>query len=288
MRGAGAMEILVSVPEGVCDFISAMDTGRIGEWNTWYHLLNCGFAVKVSGETDFPCMSSQRVGQGRTYVRLANGPVERVDFAAWCRGIAEGRSYVSDGYAHAMEFSVNGTAPGLGDVHLDQSATVSVIAQVAFAPETPVGVAYGTQDHPEARRETGDTRELHAARSEDVVRGGERLVEVVVNGEVAATARVPADGRVHELSFDFPIVQSSWVALRQFPQLHTNPVDVLIGDRPIRASRDSAQWCTEAVELLWTNRHHLIAEHEREAARAAYDRAIAEYQRRAHDAGTAN
>jgi hypothetical protein len=70
MNGAGAMELPVSVAEGVCDFISAMDTRRIQEWNTWYHVLNCGFPLKASGETDFPCMSSRNVGQGRVYVRL--------------------------------------------------------------------------------------------------------------------------------------------------------------------------------------------------------------------------
>jgi len=53
MNGVGAMELPVSVAEGVCDFISAMDTRRIQEWNTWYHLLNCGFPLKASGETDF-------------------------------------------------------------------------------------------------------------------------------------------------------------------------------------------------------------------------------------------
>ncbi len=51
MSGVGAMEICVAVHEGVCDFISAMDTRRIQEWNTWYHLLNCGYSLKVSGET---------------------------------------------------------------------------------------------------------------------------------------------------------------------------------------------------------------------------------------------
>src|SRR6185369_9313558 len=96
MRGSGAMEIFVSTAEGVCDFISTMNTGRIGEWNTWYHLLNCGFPLKVSGETDFPCMSSRRVGQGRVYVKLGNGPVRKVDFPEWCNGLAKGRSYVSD------------------------------------------------------------------------------------------------------------------------------------------------------------------------------------------------
>ncbi len=78
MNGAGAMEICVSTAEGVCDFISAMDTARIPEWNTWYHLMNCGFPLKLSGETDFPCMSSRRVGQGRVYVQLGRGVRRRL------------------------------------------------------------------------------------------------------------------------------------------------------------------------------------------------------------------
>ena len=98
MNGVGAMESCVSTVAGVCDFISAMDTARIQEWNTWYHLLNCGFPLKVSGETDFPCMSSRRVGLGRVYVHL--GEDAKLDFAKWCDGLAAGRSYVSDGYAH--------------------------------------------------------------------------------------------------------------------------------------------------------------------------------------------
>jgi len=116
MRGSGAMEIFVSTAEGVCDFISAMNTGRVGEWNTWYHLMNCGFPLKVSGETDFPCMSSRRVGQGRVYVKMSDSPVRKVDFHEWCSALAKGRSYVSDGYAHALEFTVNGASPGFKDV----------------------------------------------------------------------------------------------------------------------------------------------------------------------------
>ena len=79
-----------------------MDTDRIREWNAWYHLMNSGLPVKASGETDFPCMSGTRVGQGRSYVQL--GKQSRVDYPQWCRDIARGRSYVSDGYAHALDF----------------------------------------------------------------------------------------------------------------------------------------------------------------------------------------
>lgn len=279
MRGSGAMEILVSTPEGVCDFISAMDTGRVGEWNTWYHLLNCGFPLKVSGETDFPCMSSRRVGQGRVYVKLADGPVPQVDFDAWCEGIAAGRSYVSDGFAHALDFRVNDVAPGFAEVASDSPTTVHIEAVVAFSPETPEAVAHGTQSAPEGRREQGDTRLLHLPRSEARVKGGERLVEIVVNGEAVAHKIVPANGAEHRLTFDVPIERSSWVALRQFPQLHTNPVYVTLAGQPVRASRRSARWCREGVDLLWENRSRFISDAERTAARDAYDRAIETYER---------
>lgn len=275
MNGVGAMEICVSSVAGVCDFISAMDTRRIQEWNTWYHLLNCGFPLKVSGETDFPCMSSRRVGQGRVYVHLGQGYLEQtatLDFATWCRGLAEGKSYVSDGYAHVPSLSVAGVAPGYGDVQLATAGSVHVQASVTFAPQTPAAVAHGTQVGAGGRAVAGDTVILHRQRSDEWVRGGEREVEIVVNGIVAAKQTVPADGQLHELAFDIPIAQSSWVALRHFPQLHSNPVNVIVAGRPIRASRDSARWCIEMTELLWKNRHKKIAAAERAEAEAAFQR----------------
>ena len=276
MNGVGAMELPVAVVEGVCDFISAMDTRRIQEWNTWYHVLNCGFPLKASGETDFPCMSSRNVGQGRSYVRL--GDIKQLDYTAWCEGIRAGRSYVSDGYAHAVDFAVNGVEPGEGDVSLTGSGNVRVTARVAFAKETPLAVAHGGITPPAGRHLVGDTVELHGPRREGFVVGGTRLVEVVVNGRVAASKEIAADDQLHTISFDIPISQSSWVALRHFPQMHTNPVNVLVGARPIRASRDSAQWCVEVIDLLWKNRQSRISAAERQAAREAYDRAIAKYE----------
>src|SRR5207253_4017885 len=127
LDSVGAQEIFVTVPQGLCDFISSMDTERLAEWNWWYHLLNCGFALKTAGETDFPCMGGTRVGQGRTYVQL--GKIDRVDFGAWCAGLAKGRSYVSDGYAHALEFTVNGKSSG-DELALDKPETVQVRATV--------------------------------------------------------------------------------------------------------------------------------------------------------------
>jgi hypothetical protein len=276
MNSVGAMEICVSTAAGVCDFISAMDTPRIAEWNMWYHILNCGFPLKVSGETDFPCMSGDRVGQGRVYVQLGN--VKRLDFPAWCEALAKGRSYVSDGFAHALEFTVNGTAPGFGDVRLTQPGDVRIKAKVAFAPETPLTVAQGLKTPPSGKRWLGDTVNLHAPRSKEIAQGGTRLIELVVNGRAIASQEVPADGQLHEVGFDVRIERSGWVTLRQFPQLHTNPVNILIGGQPIRASRASALWCIETIEQLWRTRQRVIPETERLAARTAFDDAIAKYQ----------
>lgn len=260
MNGIGAQEIFVTTALGLCDFISAMDTNRVLEWNCWYHLLNCGFPLKASGETDFPCITGSRVGQGRVYVHL--GDIDRIDYEAWCDGIAKGRAYVSDGYAHALKFAVNDVSPGTSDVKLDKSGTVKVTAEVAFAGDVALGTANG------GKQPEGDTR----------------LVELVVNGQVAAAKRVPADGKVHAVSFDLPIDKSSWVALRQFPQLHTNPVNVLVGGKPIRASRNSARWCAEAIEQLWRVRKENIAEPERAEAEKTFKKAVEIYRQIAAEA----
>ncbi len=260
MNGIGAQEVCVTAAMGVCDFISAMDTDRASEWNCWYHILNCGFPLKVSGETDFPCISGSRVGMGRVYVRL--GKVPEVRFDKWCEGLAKGRSYVSDGYAHALEFGVNGVSPGFGEVALKEAGAVSVAAKVAFASDVALGTAPG------AKTPTGKTRK----------------VELVVNGQVVETKEVNADDKVHDVEFKAKIARSSWVALRSFPQLHTNPVNVLVGGKPIRASADSAKWCVGVIEQLWRVRGNGIAASERGEAKATFDKAVGMYKAIAADA----
>ena len=110
------------------------------------------------------------------------------------------------------------------------------------------------------------------------------MVELIANGVAVASQEVPADNRVHELSFSVNIDRSSWVALRQFPQLHTNPVNVLVAGKPIRASRKSAIWCIGTIEQLWRVRAGGIAASERDEARATFQRAIEQYRRIASEA----
>jgi hypothetical protein len=52
----------------------------------WYHTLNAGFRTRISGETDFPCIYGERVGLGRSYVKV-DGPLA---YDTWCEGIAQG------------------------------------------------------------------------------------------------------------------------------------------------------------------------------------------------------
>jgi hypothetical protein len=281
MDSVGAMELPVAVAEGVCDFISTMDTARIAEWNMWYHVLNCGFPLKASGETDFPCMSGNAVGQGRVYVQL--GKVAQVDFTAWCKGLATGRSYVSDGYAHALECqaSVEDKIARLGDqLRIDKPAVVDIRAKVSVASTMPKSIAYETRIPEGGRRFVGDTVTLHGPRSNEYVAPKGRMLELVVNGQVVESKLVQCDGTEKLVEFSTKIEKSSWVALRIFPHMHTNPIEVIVEDQPIRASADSARWCVTVIEQLWAVRERSIAPEQRIDARRTFDRAIEEYRSR--------
>ena len=120
------------------------------------------------------------------------------------------------------------------------------------------------------RCRVGDTREVP--------------VEIIVNGQVAATKNITADGKTQPLSFDIPIKQSSWVAVRILPSVHTNPIWVEVGGQPVRASKKSIDWCQQAVDVCWNAKKNGIREPEREAAKAAYDAAAKIYEARSKEA----
>jgi hypothetical protein len=98
-------------------------------------------------------------------------------------------------------------------------------------------------------------------------------VEVIVNGRSVRDIPVAADGSVSTRSVDIEIPHSSWVAVRIFPSVHTNPVFVEVAGKPIRASRKSAEWCLQAVDVCWNAKSPNIRAGERDEAKAAYDKA---------------
>ena len=138
--GIGANEYIVDVAHDAVDFISTEDTPFRHELNIWYHTLNCGFRTRVGGETDFPCMTDERVGAGRSYVHVAGG----LSYDGWCEGLRNGRSYVSDGAGHLMDFTAGDVAVGEGksELALNGPARVSLAARVAcLLPERAPGEA---------------------------------------------------------------------------------------------------------------------------------------------------
>jgi hypothetical protein len=266
--GIGANEYIVDVTHDAVDFISTVDTPAPWELSIWYHTLNAGFRTRISGETDFPCIFGDRVGLGRSYVKL-----DRLDYDDWADGIRRGRAYVTDGKSHLVDFRVNGIDVGTreSEVRLAQSGSVRVTAQVAARlGETPNAAVralppskapYWELD----RARIGDTREVP--------------VELIVNGRVAETRRIVADGTIREIAFDVAIDRSSWVALRILPSSHTNPMFVLVDGQPVRASRQSADWCLRAVDQCWRQKAPKIADRERPAAERAYEHARGVYRR---------
>ncbi|MBX6311327.1 MAG: CehA/McbA family metallohydrolase [Isosphaeraceae bacterium] len=271
-NGIGANEYIVDVVHDAVDFISTVDTPAPWELNIWYHTLNCGFRTRISGETDFPCIYGERVGLGRVYVKLADG---KLDFDRWVEGIKQGRSYVSDGRSHLVDFQVEEVAVGESgsELRLDGPRRVKVKARVGAYLEPASEKALAIRDRPLSEKPYWDLDRARLGRTRQVP------VEVVVNGKAVAREVIEADGTFRDVTFEVPIERSSWVALRIYPSSHTNPVFVLVGGKPIRASRQSAEWCLQGVDQCWSQKQRLIRVQERDEARKAYDVAREVYRK---------
>jgi len=267
--GIGANEFIVDVAHDAVDFISTVDTPSVWELNIWYHTLNVGFRTRVSGETDFPCIYDDKVGLGRSYIKLDN-----LTYQGWIEGVRDGRCYVSEGKSHLMDFAVNGVEVGTenSEVHLKGPRKVRVTAKVAafldrYADPSFHNLGYEKKPYWDIERaRVPNTREVP--------------VELIVNGKSVATKNLLADGQVREMAFDVAIDKSSWIALRILPSSHTNPIFALVDDKPIRASRRSAEWCLAAVNQCWSQKAPRIRDSEQAAARKAYDHARDIYRKR--------
>jgi hypothetical protein len=278
-NGIGANEYIVDVthtlpgPDGrdvpAVDFISTVDTPFPWELNIWYHTLNAGFRTRISGETDFPCVYGERVGLGRSYVKLP----PKWTYEEWCEGIRAGRNYVGDGASHLLDFRVNDVRMGENgsELQLKAPGKVTIHARVAAR----------LNDQPDAsiknrRVDQQPYWHLERARIENT---REVPIELVVNGKAVAKQNITADGTLRDISFEREIPGSSWVALRILPSSHTNPVFIVVDGKPIRPSKKSAEWCRRAVDQCWSQKVGTYAEAEMADARTAYDHAREVYDR---------
>ena len=288
----GANEYIVTVAHDAVDFLAVGDTPPLWELNIWYHTLNCGFRTRIIGESDFPCIYDERVGMGRSYTRLEGG----LNYDQYLEEIRKGRSYVSDGRSHIIDFFVNEHELGTdnSEVLLDRPEKISVTARVcAYLPQQvesftlprlPVWLALGLQKKElspgwENLRNWFSGTKLPYWHIERARIGQSRMVpvELLVNGEAVARSEIIADGNWNDLAFDWFVTRSSWLALRILPSSHTNPIFVLLGDQPVRASVESARWCRAAVDQCWKMKRGKIRENDLDAAAAAYDKARETY-----------
>jgi len=104
-------------------------------------------------------------------------------------------------------------------------------------------------------------------------------VELIVNGVVVEKTTLVADGGPRSVKFKTSIARSSWVALRILPSAHTHPVFVQVTEKPIRASRRSAEWCRACVDKVWEVKSPFMRESERPAAAEAFDHARKTYDK---------
>jgi hypothetical protein len=276
MDGIGANEYIVTVTQNAVDFYSAGDTPAPWELNMWYHSLNAGFRTRLSGETDFPCIFDERVGIARSYFKTDS----QLNYDAYVAALKEGKCYVSDGGSHIIDFAVNRLEAGThnSELPLQGNQLVKITARVAaYLPQkqTAEGAAIAQRPLDEEpywnieRARIGTTRNVR--------------VELIVNGEPVDTAEIIADGKWQDVSFDYPVKRSSWMALRIFPSAHTNPVFVIVDGKPIRILK-SIEWSRMAVDQCWKMKKANIRPSEQSDAEAAYNKAREVYDQRLDEA----
>jgi hypothetical protein len=261
MDGIGANEYVVAVTEGLVDFYSAGDTYLTNELNMYYHTLNCGFKTRLSGETDFPCISDLRVGLARSYFK-SDKPVNYDDYVA---AIKSGRSYVTEGRAHLMNFSVNGNEVGTNNSELKFQRKQTLDINVDVAAYLPP-VTDSNSLKPESNMINWSILFSRIGKSQNVP------VELIVNGRPVDTTVIAADGKIRKLNFKYQADRSCWVAVRILGAAHSNPFFINIDGKSISEPR-SAEWCVRSVDQCWKMKEPNIKPEERAAAKEAYDKA---------------
>ncbi len=274
--GIGANEYIVDVTQDACDFISAVDTPAVWELNIWYHTLNCGYTARISGETDFPCIYGERVGLGRSYVRLDN-PRE-LKYDDWVAGIRDGRSYVGDGLSHLFDFKINDLPVGAKSSE-GRISTLSLKANEPLAIQVRAAALLDEKPREDIRKQPLDQKPYWHVERARIGDARQVPVELIVNGESVETQAFEADGQIRDLKFNYTPDRSSWVALRIFPSSHTNPIFVEVDGKPIRANPQSAQWCLDAVDVCWKQKMSRTRPADKPAAADAYEQAREAYRK---------
>jgi hypothetical protein len=218
--GAGR-GFMVDAALGTTDAVEWSAAGRSGFFPL-YAVWNNGLKVSaVGGEDSISSLhASKLVGSERTYVHTGG---KGLDMHAWLNGMREGRAFVTNG--PLVELSVNGMLP---------AETVNL----------PAG---GGRVHVEGR-----VRSVVPLQN----------VTLLFNGQPVEQVPLSADRKSADLDKTLAVSGSGWYHLRaegapadrfpldtSYPQAFTNPVWVIVGDRPVR-DRASAEYSLKWIDKL--------------------------------------
>jgi len=211
------IEYPVEVALGSCDFISEDVAGGDSAMQAYYRLLNCGFRPGFAGGSDHPCDAS--IGSVVTYVQ----PQSALTYAAWIKGIANGRTVVSrNGHNEFLELTVNSSATPGDEIQLTGSGNVTVSVKWT-AGQSLAGT-----------------------------------IDIVSNGAVVASTAASVDANTpatFNATVAFP--KSGWLAARRMGnnghEVQTAAVFVIVNGAPIRASVDDATFYVAWMDTLLQN-----------------------------------
>jgi hypothetical protein len=222
-----AKELPVDAALGKIDAIDVMsypgDELRTCEF--WYRLLNCGLRLAATAGTD-TFMNQCDMEQ------FSNPPAgDRVyalvegEFTveSWCEAVRAGRTFVTNGPMLSLE--VNGQIPG-DEIAAHAGAAIGVVVEAgSYVPM--------------------------------------ERVELIVNGEVVATAMAEDEGQRALLAHELKADASCWIAARAVGAhhrlalddhvfAHTSPVYVSVDEQPIRDPASAAyfvEWIDRLIDL---------------------------------------
>ena len=221
-------------------------------YDLWYRLLNCGFRISPGAGTDvFTNWRGINRIPGLSRQYVHVGGEFRWD--RWVERYREGRAFVTNG--PLLTFDVNGQPMG------------SVI------PATP-GQPYRARISAEVQS-----------------RVPVEEIEIVQNGQVIETRKIPPGSNSHRIEKEVMVERSSWFTVRvagpparglpfEPARAHSAPVFVHVGGKPVIV-REDVELMIRWLNRLWASleeRNNFGPGNNRAQARAMFDQGLAHYR----------
>lgn len=202
---------------GTIDFLAEDVNLNDAAVKVYYKLLNCGFRLGWAGGTDYPCNNSRPFGSLLTYVQVKDQPLT---YQRWIEGIKKGRTVVTtNGHVEFLDLKVNGGSSPGDEIKLSNKSIVNIVINLTSIKEL-IG-----------------------------------RIELVCNGKVIASQEGSSGPeKPAKMESRIELNKSSWICVRRMDEnghrSHTAPVYVTVGNAPIRASVNDAQFFVKWIDNL--------------------------------------